>query len=138
MVTPQLVVVVHSSIGACAPPLTCPPRTWSGTSNAWYGGSTKGSADTRIRYDRALIILPDDTDRAALAEDKRFFAPAYLTPSGWIGIDLAAGGATAPEDVDWQEVAELLDTSYRQVAGVRRVARLDGEGSPAGPSEPSG
>ncbi|MGW0906220.1 hypothetical protein [Streptomyces sp. NPDC002853] len=63
---------------------------------AWYGGSTKGSADDRIRYDRALIVLPDDADRAALAEDKRFFEPAYLAPSGWIGIDLAAGGTTAP------------------------------------------
>ncbi|MFD4475332.1 MmcQ/YjbR family DNA-binding protein [Streptomyces sp. NPDC058471] len=104
---------------------------------AWYGGSIKGSADDRIRYDRALIVLPDDADRAALAEDKRFFEPAYLAPSGWIGIDLAAGGTTAPQDVDWQEVAELLDASYRQVAGVRRVARLNGDGGPAGPSEPS-
>lgn len=102
---------------------------------AWYGGSTKGAADARVRYDRALIVLPDEADRAALAEDARFFAPAYLAPSGWIGIDLAAGGTTAPDDVDWQEVAELLDASYRQVAGVRRVARLDGRGGPAGPAE---
>ncbi|RII20958.1 hypothetical protein DSC45_02415 [Streptomyces sp. YIM 130001] len=98
---------------------------------AWYGGSTKGSADTRIPYEQALIVLPDDTDRAALAEDARCFEPAYLAPSGWIGIDLAAGGATAPEDVDWQEVAELLDASYRRVAGVRRTARLDEDGGPA-------
>ncbi|RFU85704.1 MmcQ/YjbR family DNA-binding protein [Streptomyces triticagri] len=103
---------------------------------AWYGGSTKGTADTRIPYDQGLIILPDDTDRAALAEDERFFAPAYLAPSGWIGLDLSADGATAPDDVDWQEVAELLDTSYRQVAGVRRVARLDEQGGPAGTPEP--
>lgn len=100
---------------------------------AWYGGSTKGSAGTRVPYDRALIVLPDDTDRAALAGDARFFAPAYLAPSGWIGIDLTAGGTTAPEDVDWREVAELLDASYRQVAGVRRVTRLDGDGGPAVP-----
>ncbi|MET8567690.1 MmcQ/YjbR family DNA-binding protein [Streptomyces sp. NPDC004783] len=103
---------------------------------AWYGGSTKGSADTRVRYDRALIVLPDEADRAALAEDERFFAPAYLAPSGWIGIDLAAGGTTAPEDVDWQEVAELLDASYRRIADARRVALLNELGSPARPPAP--
>lgn len=105
---------------------------------AWYGGSTRGTAATRVPYDRALIVLPDEADRAAFAEDERYFAPAYLAPSGWIGIDLAAGGATAPEDVDWQEVAELLDASYRRIAGVRRIARLDAEGGPAGPSGPPG
>ncbi|MBC9717504.1 MmcQ/YjbR family DNA-binding protein [Streptomyces sp. TRM66268-LWL] len=103
---------------------------------AWYGGSTKVSADTRVPYDRGLIVLPDESDRAALAEDERFFAPAYLAPSGWIGIDLAARGTTAPEDVDWAEVAELLDASYRRVAGVRRVARLDKEGGPPRDTNP--
>ena len=101
---------------------------------AWYGGSTKGAAGTRVPYDRGLLVLPDDSDRDALAEDARFFLPAYLAPSGWIGLDLAAGGATPPGEVDWQEVAELLDTSYRRVAGVRRVARLEEGGGPAGPS----
>jgi hypothetical protein len=97
----------------------------------WYGGGTKGSAATRVPYERALIVLPDEADREALANDPRYFAPAYFSPSGWIGIDLSAGGSTAAEDVDWQEVAELLDMSYRRVAGVRRVARLDARGGPA-------
>ncbi|MFD7864912.1 MmcQ/YjbR family DNA-binding protein [Streptomyces sp. NPDC059783] len=95
---------------------------------AWYGGSTKGTAATRTRYDQALLVLPDETDRPALTEDPRFFTPAYLAPSGWIGLDLTAAGTVPPDAVDWQEIAELLDASYRRVAGVRRVARLDAGG----------
>ncbi|MFI7008947.1 MmcQ/YjbR family DNA-binding protein [Streptomyces sp. NPDC050145] len=108
------------------------PGFRAGKCFAWYGGSTKGSADSRVRYDQALLVLPDESDRAALAEDPRCFVPAYLAPYGWVGLDLAAGGTTAPDEVDWQEVAELLDASYRQVAGARRVAALDERGGPAG------
>jgi hypothetical protein len=48
--------------------------------------------------------------------------PAYLGPSGWIGVDLA-------DDTDWAEIGELLDASYRRTAGRRRVAALDATGS---------
>ena len=53
----------------------------------------------------------------------RFYEPAYLGPSGWVGLDLRACGA--PGDVDWQEVAELIDTSYRLTAPARLVRELD-------------
>nr|WP_226924646.1 MmcQ/YjbR family DNA-binding protein [Georgenia satyanarayanai] len=97
---------------------------------AIYGGGTKGPAQTRRRYDHGLIVLPDgEEELAALHEDPRAFVPAYYGPFGWVGIDLAG---TPPEDVDWQEVAELLDGSYRQVAGPRLVRRLDADGGPAG------
>ena len=97
---------------------------------AVYGSGTKGPAATRVRYDHGLVVLPDEEDRKALEGDPRAFVPAYLAPYGWIGLDLAAGG-TGPADVDWVEVAELLDGSYRQAAGPALVARLDAEGSPA-------
>jgi hypothetical protein len=97
-----------------------------------YGSGTKGPAETRIRYDHGLVVLPEEAERLALEQDPRFFLPAYLGPSGWVGIDLAAGGRCRAEQVDWAEVAELVDGSYRQVAGARLVARLDAEGSPAG------
>ncbi|HLT83617.1 MAG TPA: MmcQ/YjbR family DNA-binding protein [Phototrophicaceae bacterium] len=96
---------------------------------AVYGSSTKGGAATRKRFPHGLLLVPDEEERPALEEDPRFFLPAYYGPSGWVGLDLAAA---APEDVDWQEVAELLDCSYRQVAGARLVARLEEEGGPAG------
>lgn len=97
---------------------------------AVYGGTTKGDAATRQHFPHGLLLVPDDEDRAALGEDPRCFVPAYLGPSGWLGVDLSGAPAT---DVDWQEVAELLDASYRQVATARQVARLDAEGGPAGP-----
>lgn len=100
---------------------------------AVYGSSTKGAADVRIWYPHGLLVLPEESDRAALSEDSRTFAPAYFAPSGWIGLDLAAGGA-GPDEVDWQEVAELLDGSYRQVATRRQIEQLDADGGPAGSS----
>lgn len=97
---------------------------------AVYGSTTKGDAATRRAYPNGLLVLPEESDRAALAEDARAFLPAYMGPFGWIGLDLAG---TPPEQVDWQEVAELLDGSYRCVARPAQVARLDAEGGPAGP-----
>lgn len=100
---------------------------------AVYGSSTKGDAATRVSYPRGLVLSPEESERAALSEDPRFFLPAYYGPFGWVGLDL---GYAAPEEVDWQEVAELLDGSYRQVAGARLVARLEREGGPAGRAAP--
>ena len=46
------------------------------------------------------------------------YVPAYLGPSGWIGVELDA-------DTDWDEIAELLDASYRLTAPKRSIERLD-------------
>lgn len=51
----------------------------------------------------ALVVMPDAEDRAALAQDERFFVPRYFGARGALALDLTA----AP--VDWGEVAELLD-----------------------------
>jgi predicted DNA-binding protein (MmcQ/YjbR family) len=66
-----------------------------------------------------LIFKPDGDERASLAEDPRFYSPPYFGPSGWLALDLDA----AP--VDWDEVRELADASYRQVALKRMLAALD-------------
>jgi hypothetical protein len=65
------------------------------------------------------IFKPDADDREALLEDERFYAPPYFGPSGWVSLDFEA----AP--VDWDEVNELLDASYRQVALKRMLKALD-------------
>jgi hypothetical protein len=67
-----------------------------------------------------VIVKPDGEDRAALLADDRFYAPPYWGPSGWLALDLDA----AP--VDWDEVRELADASYRQVALKRMIQALDG------------
>lgn len=99
---------------------------------AVFSGMTKATPTSPVRqYPDAVLVKVDPAENAALSQDPRFFLPAYYGPAGWLGLDLTA----AP--VDWQEVAELLDMSYREVAGPRLVARLEAEGSPAGGRPPA-
>lgn len=84
---------------------------------AYYGGSVREAGEWQP-HNQAVMVLSEPETRPALEQDPRCFVPAYLGPSGWIGLDLDAG-------TDWDEVAELLEESYRLTAGVRRVARLD-------------
>jgi hypothetical protein len=51
------------------------------------------------------------------AEPKRFFAPPYVGPSGWIGVWLDG-------KVDWAEIADLLRDGYRMTAPKKLLARL--------------
>ena len=62
------------------------------------------------------------TDRRC-SQTTRFFEPAYLGPYGWLGLDLARAGSVAR--VAWDEVAELVDASYRLTAPARLVRLLD-------------
>lgn len=91
---------------------------------AYYGGSAKVHGGYQ-RHDQSLVVLVDPDERAALLTEEHGYLPMYLGVSGWVGVDLT-------EDTDWDEVAELLDASYRRTAGVRRVAALD-----AAPEEPA-
>ncbi len=84
---------------------------------AYYGGSLKRDGEW-VEHPHSIVVQPDESDRRALLEDARTFVPAYLGPSGWVGIDLDA-------ETDWAEVAELLDASYRLTAPARDVAVLD-------------
>ncbi|WP_199422827.1 MmcQ/YjbR family DNA-binding protein [Actinotalea solisilvae] len=86
---------------------------------AVYGS---GAAAGHAEHPTALIFTPDDDERPALVEDDRFWSPPYYGPSGWLALDLG-------EDTDWDEVGELLASSYRQHAPRRLVARLDAERS---------
>lgn len=83
----------------------------------YYGGSQRIDGEW-VGHDRAVVIRPDPGDEPALRQDPRFWVPAYLGPSGWLGIDLDA-------DVDWAEIAELIDASYRVTAPTRLVRELD-------------
>ncbi|WP_119032800.1 MmcQ/YjbR family DNA-binding protein [Gordonia rubripertincta] len=81
-----------------------------------YGGGLKGG---KVRYDQSVLFIPDEAEKPALEEDPRFYVPAYYGPVGWIGLIL-------DDATDWDEVAELLDASYRHVAPKRSLAKLDG------------
>ncbi|MGJ6979143.1 MmcQ/YjbR family DNA-binding protein [Aestuariimicrobium soli] len=94
---------------------------------AIFGATVKGD-HWDDRWAQAVVVLPDADERAALlaqseqAGDGRVFVPAYHGPSGWIGLNLAQRPA---DQVDWREVAELVELSYRRTAGTRLVAELD-------------
>ena len=108
-------------------PVFCAPKMF-----AVYGGSEKAPAEggakgDHVPYPHALLIKVDDSDRRALAADRRFFFPAYLGPFGWLGMDFTAA------EVDWTEVRELLDASYRMVAPKKMLRQLDQRQSGHGP-----
>jgi hypothetical protein len=84
---------------------------------AYYGGSTRVDGEW-VAHDHAIVFVPDPEERPALDSDVQFWVPAYLGPYGWLGLDLDDGS-------DLEEVAELLEVSYRMTAPSRLVAALD-------------
>jgi predicted DNA-binding protein (MmcQ/YjbR family) len=108
-------------------PVFCVPKMF-----AVYGGSskrspgrsapgrrTKQSPGEMTPFPHSVLFKVDDSDRKALEQDKRFFYPAYMGPYGWLGLDFTAAA------VDWGEVTELLDASYRMVAPKKLIKQLD-------------
>ena len=69
----------------------------------------------------SMVFKPDADERQALVQDERFFVPPYFGASGWLALDFTIG------TVDWTEVAELADSSYRRVALKRMLTVLDAQ-----------
>ncbi|HUA82269.1 MAG TPA: MmcQ/YjbR family DNA-binding protein [Bryobacteraceae bacterium] len=66
-------------------------------------------------------VLPNDNTALIAVNPERFYMPAYVGPSGWVGLRLDLGA------IDWEEVGELIAGSYRLLAPktlARRVAEL--------------
>lgn len=95
-------------------PAFCAPKMF-----AVYGGNAK-SDGTMVSYPHSLLVKVDESEQRALGQDSRFFSPMYLALSGWLGLDFGA----AP--VDWDEVGELVDASFRLTASARLIRLLDG------------
>ncbi|MBM7519473.1 MmcQ/YjbR family DNA-binding protein [Nocardioides nitrophenolicus] len=95
------------------------PTFRAGKIFAAFGGSEKIRPGEHRRVPSAFIFTPDAVDLPAIDEDPRFFVPAYYGPYGGRAIDLADPA------VDWTEIAELADASYRRVAPKRLLAELD-------------
>jgi len=97
-------------------PVFCAPKMF-----VMYGGSMK--TDTKgsyIQFPHSILVKVDDSDRRALEQDTRFFFPAYMGPFGWLGLDF-----TARKKVDWGEVRELIDASFRMVASKKLIRQLE-------------
>jgi hypothetical protein len=62
---------------------------------------------------------PQDVQPGLVREEpERFFVPPYVGTRGWLGVRLDI-------DVDWHEVAGLVEDAYRMVAPKRLVVALD-------------
>jgi hypothetical protein len=62
---------------------------------------------------------PPGVQNALVTEEPdRFFVPAYVGHRGWLGVRL-------DRDLDWDEVAGIIEDAYRQVAPKRLVGELD-------------
>ena len=88
---------------------------------AYYGGSQKVDG-VWVPHDRAVMFLPDPEERPAYESDERFWVPAYLGPSGWLGLDIGSQS-------DFDEIAELIEDSYRVTAPWSLMAELDDNGN---------
>ena len=60
---------------------------------------------------------PGEQQALVASNPQRFFVPAYVGSKGWVGVYLEGS-------VDWAEVAELVEESYRLTAPKRLIALL--------------
>lgn len=86
---------------------------------AAFGGGQKLPEGGQRPVPSALLVKVDEAELTALDQDERFFVPAYYGPFGWRALDLA------DPDVDWDEVAELVDASFRLTAKPALIRELD-------------
>ena len=97
-------------------PVFCAPKIF-----VMYGGNAKG--DTARRDDTVPVLDAGQGRRerpqSARSRTLGFFFPAYMGPSGWLGLDFTAA------KVDWDEVRELVDSSFRMIAPRKLIKRLD-------------
>ncbi|MDN5744852.1 MAG: MmcQ/YjbR family DNA-binding protein [Nocardioidaceae bacterium] len=89
---------------------------------ASFGAGLKTGPGTHRRIDSAVTVKIAVDELPAIDDDEHFFLPMYAGTSPWRATDLAR------PDVDWTEIAELIDASYRNVAARRLIAALDAAG----------
>lgn len=83
----------------------------------YFGGSIKIDG-VYVQHEHSVVLQADLAGRAALRGRPDAYLPAYLAAKGWTGLDLTPA-------TDWDEIAELVEDSYRATAGRRLVATLD-------------
>ena len=66
-------------------------------------------------------VLPGDNKALAEAQPRRFYLPAYIASRGWVALRLDVGR------IDWDEVKELLLSSYTLIAPKRLADRVKAE-----------
>jgi predicted DNA-binding protein (MmcQ/YjbR family) len=70
----------------------------------------------------SLCVKADRSELEALLDDPRFSPAPYLARGGWVVMELQA---TTPAKVDWDEVRELIETSYLLIAPKTLAKQID-------------
>jgi predicted DNA-binding protein (MmcQ/YjbR family) len=78
-----------------------------------------GNGNGRGRWAVACKARPGLQGALVDTAPTRFYVPPYVGPKGWIGIYLG-------DETDWDELADLVEESYRMTAPKRLAAQLDG------------
>ncbi len=84
----------------------------------YFGGSFRSQHGEWTQHAASIVFVPDPDDVGALEADERVYVPAYLGPSGWLGLDI-------DESTDIDEIRELLDASFRLTAPMKLISELD-------------
>jgi len=66
-------------------------------------------------------VFPGENKSLVEAQPRRFYLPAYVASRGWVALRLDRG------KIDWNEVKELLLTSYALVAPKRLAEKIASE-----------
>lgn len=98
------------------------PTFRAGKIFAVFGGGEKRAEGGQRPVPSALLFAVEAAELPAFDQDERFFVPAYYGPFGWRAIDLDDPA------VDWGEIAELVDASFRVNAKPALVRELDARG----------
>jgi predicted DNA-binding protein (MmcQ/YjbR family) len=81
----------------------------------YYGSSVRVDGQW-IQHPQAITVLAEPEEREALLQ-RDWFVPAYFGGTGWIATDIH-------KRTDWNEIAELVDASYRLTAPAKLIALL--------------
>lgn len=81
-------------------------------------GAQKGNYDGG-RPNLWFKPAPGEQQALVASDPDRFFIPPYVGGKGWLAVHLDG------EEVDWAEIEELVEDSYRQMAPKRALKVLD-------------
>ena len=82
---------------------------------AMYAAAGNHHGDGRVAV--WLKAAPGNQGLMIRAAPHRFYVPAYVGPSGWVGVWL-------DDKPDWRELGELLADGYRLVAPRRLLLQM--------------
>ena len=90
---------------------------------AWFVGGKQFATTADHHHDDRLGLwcaAPLGAQEALVeSAPERFFRPPYVGQRGWLGVYLDV------DPVDWEELAAIIESAYRQVAPKRLLAELE-------------